>query len=123
MIKLFRNISFLLIVLISVVSNFYNYFINYKLNNDALAQWRLAMLSIASVLFLFSFRMWLGESLKSGNRVKIVISGWLLIYMSINLIGVAIGYTLHTKAFMMILFTIVFFGIAHILVKLWEKYY
>ena len=122
-IKKIRSISFVLIILISVISNFYNYYINYLIKQDSTAQWRLAMISISSVMFLFSLRMWLGESLKKHNGFYIIWSGWLTLYFFINFIGVMAGYTLHTKGLMMILFSIVFFGLTHILIKLWEKYY
>jgi len=44
------------------------------------------------------------------------------IYLLINLIGVVMGYNLHTKGFMAMLFVTTFFGVAHIALKIWEKY-
>jgi len=103
------------------VSNLINYFYSYKYLNDSVLQWRFAMVSIAIVMFLMSFYMWLTETMKK-NRIKILITGWSALYLLFNLIGVALGYTLHTKGFMAILFIITFAGVGHICIRLWQKY-
>lgn len=122
-IKILKSISLYSIVVVSVVSNFVNYFYSYLYLKDSRLQWRLAMISISVVLLLSAFYIWLTESLKEKNYIKTTITGWLCIYLLFNFIGVMLGYTLHTKAFMMILFTVVFFGVIHLFIKLWEKYY
>jgi len=122
-IKILKTIIIYAIVLVSTISNVVNYFYSYLYLKDSVLQWRLAMISIAIVLFFSSLYIWLNESLKQHNNIKIILSGWLSIYLFINFIGVCIGYTLHTKGFMMLLFTIIFFGFGHIIVKIWQKCY
>lgn len=80
------------------------------------------MVAIAVVLFLMAFYMWLNESQKK-NQAKIIITGWTALYLLFNLIGVAIGYTLHTKGFMAILFITTFFGGVHLGIRLWQRYF
>lgn len=80
------------------------------------------MISIALVLFLMAVYVWMNESLK-GKGFSIIVSGWVALYLFFNLIGVAIGYNLHTKGFMAILFTITIAGTGHILIRLWQKYF
>ncbi len=109
-------------ILVTFISNLINYFYNYKYLNDSTSQWRLAMCSIALVMFLMSVYMWLAETLKQ-NKFRILITGWSALYLLFNFIGVAIGYNLHTKGFMAILFTITIAGSGHILIRLWQKYF
>lgn len=109
-------------IVIIFISNIINYFYSYKHLNDSVLQWRLAMVSIATVMFLMAVYMWLSETLKQ-NKFRILITGWSALYLLFNLIGVAVGYTLHTKGFMAILFTITFAGIGHISVRLWQRYF
>ena len=105
------------IVFTVVIPNIYNYFINYKLLQDSTAQWRLAMIAISVGFFLFSLRVWLGEILKLNNKFNSRLSGWMTLYLMTNMLGVIAGYTLHTKGFMMLLFTLMFFGISDVLVR------
>lgn len=81
-------------------------------------QWQVAIIAIASVLFLLSFYAWLS----SKGFVRLV-SGWLTFYLLINFVGVCLGYTLHTKGFMTILFSVGFLGLFHISKNIWERYY
>jgi hypothetical protein len=118
-----RNFILYSVIVILVGSNLFNYFYSYKFKNDLDLQWGVAIYSIAIELFLFSAYVWLTESRKHNNGFKIVVSGWMTIYLLINLIGVLMGYNLHTKGFMAMLFVTTFFGIAHILIKIWEKYF
>lgn len=105
-----------------MTSNIFNYFYSYKYLGDRVLQWRVAMYCIAIELFLFSLYVWLVQ-IKKRNKLNVVLSGWLTIYLLINLTGVCLGFTLHTKGFMAILFTITFFSLAHVSVKLWQKYF
>ena len=57
------------------------------------------------------------------NSFKIIVSGWMVIYLLINLIGVVMGYNLHTKGFMAMLFVTTFFGLVHLLMRIWQKYF
>lgn len=118
-----KNLCLYLGVFILVMSNLFNYFISYKLLDNIGLQWDIAMYSIASELFLFSLYLWLCEVKKYNNQLKIIVSGWTVIYLLINLIGVCLGNTLHTKGFMLILFVTTFGGLMHIIFKLWQKYY
>ncbi len=118
-----KSICIFLTVFILVLSNLFNYFVSYKLLNDINLQWSIAMYAIAIELFLFSVYVWLCEVKKSRNQFKIIISGWMVIYLLINLIGVCLGNTLHTKGFMLLLFVTMFGGLMHIIFKLWQKYY
>lgn len=121
--KILKSICLYLTVFILVLSNLFNYFVSYKLLNDINLQWNIAMYSIAIELFLFSVYIWLCEVKNNRNQFKIIISGWMVIYLLINLIGVCLGNTLHTKGFMLILFVTTFGGLMHIIFKLWQKYY
>lgn len=118
-----KSICLYVIVIVLVTSNLFNYFYSYKHLNDIQLQWNIAIYSIAIELFLFSVYIWLCEVKKSRNQLKIVVSGWMAIYLLINLIGVCLGNTLHTKGFMSILFVTYSFGLSHIIFKLWQKYY
>jgi len=118
-----KSICLYLTVFIIVLSNLFNYFVSYKLLNDIDLQWSIAIYSIAIELFLFSVYVWLVEVKTRRNQFRIIISGWMVIYLLINLIGVCLGNTLHTKGFMLILFTTTFFGLTHIIFKLWQKYF
>lgn len=118
-----KSLCLYLTVFILVLSNLFNYFVSYKLLDNITLQWNIAMYSVASELFLFSVYIWLCEIKKNRNQFKIIISGWMVIYLLINLIGVCLGNTLHTKGFMLILFVTTFFGLTHIIFKLWQKYY
>jgi len=117
-----RNFILYSVIVILIGSNLFNYFYSYKFKNDIDLQWGVAIYSIAIELFLFSAYVWLTESRKLNNQFKIVVSGWMTIYLLINLIGVVMGYNLHTKGFMAMLFVTTFFGVAHIALKIWEKY-
>lgn len=118
-----KGLILTLIVVILVLSNLINYFYCYKTVNDIELQWSVAIYSIAIELFLFSLYIWLTEIKRHKNKLKIVVSGWMTIYLLINLIGVVMGYNLHTKGFMTILFTVTFFGVAHFTTKLWQKFF
>lgn len=122
LIKKARQILVSIIAIIATIPTFYNYFINHLYLDDRLAQWKLAMMSIATVMFLFSFRVWLGQ-LITRHYYNYALSGWLSLYFFANMIGTFLGYNLHTKGFIMTLLTIVMFLLAHILVKLWRNYY
>lgn len=79
-------------------------------------QWRVAMWSISSSMWLMSFYIWL-----SSKKYRILI-GWLTLYLFFNFTGVLVGYDLHTKGFMTILFVTTFFGLCHLLISsLWRK--
>jgi len=90
---------------------------------DIELQWKFAIICIAIELFLFSAYVWLSIVKNRNNKLKKVIWGWMTIYLLINLIGVVMGYNLHTKGFMSMLFVTSFFGLAHITTKIWQKYY
>ena len=117
-----KDLCLYLTIIILVLSNLFNYFVSYKLLDDINLQWDIAMYSIAIELFLFSVYVFLGEVKRRRNQFKIIISGWMVIYLLINLIGVCLGNTLHTKGFMLILFVTTGGGIVHIIFKLWQKY-
>lgn len=123
MIRTIRNIQdFCLWATIIVVigSNFFNYFYCYQYLDDRLLQWKVAMVSISFSMFLMSIYMWLHQHLRNKN-IGILASGYLSLYLLINFVGVLIGYNLHTKGFMMVMFVASFFGFCHILTKLWSK--
>ena len=120
-IKKIKSVCLYGAILTTFVSNLINYFYSYKYLNDSVLQWKLAMVSISLVMFLMATYMWLSETIKK-NKFKILITGWSALYLLFNLIGVAIGYTLHTKGFIAILFTITFAGTGHICIRLWQKY-
>ncbi len=114
----------LYVIVITIIgSNLINYFYAYKYLNDYILQWRIAMYAIAIVLFLFSLYVLLIEIAKSAKTLKLVIVGWMTIYLLINLIGVCLGYNLHSKGFMAMLFVTMLFGLIHIFTRLWQKYY
>ncbi len=106
-----------------MLSNTFNYFISYKYLQDIELQWSVAMYSIAIELFLFSLYIWLTESMKHGNKLKKILSGWLVIYLLINLIGVCLGFNLHTSGFMLILFITTGLCVAHTIKHLWQDYF
>lgn len=95
-----------------------NYFYAHKHLNDVNLQWKIAMIAIAATLFLTTVYMWLDQSQKKGNTI---ISGWVALYLLVNLIGVMLGYNLHSKGFMMILFLAMSFGLIHLGIRLWQK--
>lgn len=108
--------------IVVVGSNAVNYFYCYKYLQDLTMQWRVAMTSIALVMFLMAVYVWLTETLKRHN-IKRVISGWTALYILFDLIGVLLGYTLHTRAFVTVLGIIATLGITHLIIRLWVKYY
>ncbi len=118
-----KNICLYIIGVVVVGSNLVNYFYAYKHLGDNVLQWRIAMYSIAIVLFLFSLYAWITEIGKKGQALKLVFVGWMTIYLLINLIGVCLGYNLHSKGFMVMLFLAMLCGMAHICIRLWQKYY
>ena len=120
-IKILKKISLLLAAIVVVCSNIVNYFYCYIYLDDRLLQWRVAMISIGISLFLFAFYIWLNESLK-GRGTTIIISGWVALYLFFNMVGVLIGYTLHTKGLMAILFLTVFLGLLHLIYRAWQKF-
>lgn len=101
-------------------SNAFNYFYCYIYLDDRMMQWRVAMISIALVMFVLSLYVWITESLKF-NKLRQVVSGWLTIYIFFNLVGVLIGYNLHTKGFMVILSMTAFLGICHVITAKWLR--
>lgn len=107
---------------IAVASNLVNYFYYYKHLDDRVMQWKVAMIAISSVIFLQAVYIWINESLKT-KGISIVVSGWFALYTLFNLVGVAIGYNLHTKGFMAILIITTVFGTGHILIRLWQRRY
>lgn len=117
-----KSICLYLTALIVVGSNILNYFYYYKYLQDSMLQWKVAMISISAVMFLMALYIWLNESLK-GKGISIVVFGWVALYLFFNFVGVLIGYTLHTKGFMIILFSIVLLGLSHLFIRLWYKYY
>ena len=120
-IKKLKSMCLYLSVSVIATSNIINYFYCYKYLDDVLLQWKVAMIAIATTLFLMAFYMWLNESLKN-NRIKILITGWSALYLLFNLIGVVLGYNLHTKGFMAILFITISAGIGHICIRSWQKF-
>lgn len=118
-----KNICLYIIGITIISSNLINYFYAYKYLDDRLLQWRIAMYSIAIVLFLFSLNLLLIEIIRKIKSLKLVFVGWMTIYLLINLIGVCLGYNLHSKGFMAMLFTAMLFGLFHIFIRLWQKYY
>lgn len=112
-----------IITVVLIGSNLFNYFYCYKFANDLELQWSVAIYAIAIELFLFSLYLWINESIRYKNKISIVVSGWVTMYLLINLIGVVLGYNLHTKGFMAMLFLAFFVGTVHISIKLWQKYY
>lgn len=121
-IKILKSWCVYLSIIIIFGSNLVNYFYCYKYLDDVLLQWKVAMIAIAAVMFLMMTYLWLNESLKR-NKIKILLTGWSALYLLFNLIGVVIGYNLHTKGFMAILFITTSAGIGHICIRLWQKYY
>lgn len=117
-----KSICLYLTAFITVGSNVFNYFYCYLYLDDRLLQWKVAMISIAAVLFLMSLYIWLNESLK-GKGISIIVTGWVALYLLFNFVGVLAGYNLHTKGFMAILFITTFLGISHLSIRLWQKYY
>lgn len=118
-----KNICLYGIGIIIISSNVINYFYAYKYLNDITLQWRIAMYSIALVLFLFSFHLLLTEIRGKIKSLKLVFILWMTMYLLINLIGVCLGYNLHSKGFIAILFSITLVGMANIFIRLWQKYY
>jgi len=113
-----KNLCLYLTALMVVGSNICNYFFI----QDRDLQWRVAMVSIAAVMFLMALYVWLNESLKR-KGISIIVSGWVALYLSFDLVGVLAGYNLHVKGFMVILFITTFLGISHLSIRLWQKYY
>lgn len=109
-----KNILLYSIAIVVFGSNIVNYFYCYLLLDDWELQWRVAMLSISLAMLLMSAYIWVSSKYK-------LISGWLFIYLFFNFIGVLIGYDLHTKGFMAILFITTFFGLCHIIYSSWRK--
>ena len=123
MMGVIRNWCLYVGVSILILSNLVNYFYAYKHLNDIDLEWRIAMYAIAIELFLFSLYIFITEIIKRKKTIRKSISGWMTVYLLINLIGVCMGFTLHTKGFMAILFVTTFLGIVHIIAKLWQKYF
>ena len=117
-----KNICLRLTAFIVVGSNTFNYFYCYLYLEDSMLQWKVAMISIAAVMFLMSLYIWLNESLKR-KGLGIEISGWVALYLFFNFAGVLIGYDLHTKGLMITLHSIGFLGISHLTIRLWQKYF
>ena len=80
------------------------------------------MIFMAFLMFTMAVYVWLNESLKR-KGISIIVSGWVALYLLFNFVGVLAGYTLHTKGFMIILFSIVLLGLSHLFIRLWQKYY
>ena len=101
-------------------SNAFNYFYAHLYLDDRVLQWKTAMVSIAFVMFLGSFYIWLNESLKL-KKLNSIVAGWATVYIFFNFIGVLIGYNLHTKSFMTILHITGFLGLCHIISYKWLR--
>jgi hypothetical protein len=117
-----KRFCLFLTAFIAVGSNTFNYFYSYKYLDDRLLQWRVAMISISLVMFLMAFYIWLNESLKK-RGISIIISGWVALYLFFNLIGVLIGFDLHTKGFMIMLHLLALSGVGHLSIRLWQIYF
>jgi hypothetical protein len=120
MIRTSKKICLYGAVTIAVVSNLVNYFWYYKVLDDRVMQWKVAMIAISSVIFLQAVYIWVNESLKR-KGLSIIISGWFALYTLFNMIGVALGYNLHTKGFMAILIITTMAGLGHVLIRLWRN--
>ena len=115
-----KNIALFSAAMIIIIANVFNYFYSYKHLGDSHLQWRIFMYSVGISMFLMMIYIWLNESLK-GPSIKVLVSGWVALYLLINVIGVALGYTLHSKGFMSLLFTLTAAGSGHILIRLWNR--
>lgn len=118
-----KNICLYTIGITIIGSELINYFYVHKYLDDRLLQWRIAMYATAIILFLFSLYVLLTEMIKKKKTLKLVFVGWMTIFLLINLIGVCLGYNLHSKGFMAMLFVTMLFGIFHFTRKLWQKCY
>ena len=124
MIKIINKIRAFCVIATAIVvigSNIVNYFYCYRHLNDLTMQWRVAMTSISLVMFLMSLYIWLTETLKK-NNLKRVISGWIALYILFDFIGILLGYSLHTRAFVDVLFITAILGTIHLIIRLWAKY-
>jgi len=110
------------VALVLVGSNLFNYFYYYKQLGDELLQWRVAIIAIAIELFLLSLYTWLIQIKKVNSGFKVILTGWTTVFLLINLFGVILGYSLHTKGFIAILFSAIIIAIIHLLIK-WLKYF
>lgn len=115
-----RNLCLYGIIYVWTHYHIFNYIVSYKMLNDATLQWRVAFYAYSIMFFLFSLRLFLGTP-KRWN-VKYIFSGWLLLFSSIDMIGVFLGWNMHSKAPMALLFTLILFLIALLLVELWVYY-
>ena len=119
--EIVKRLCIVLGVIVIFGFNIVNYFYAHKTLNDINLQWRIAMIGIAWVMFLAYVYAWINESIKR-NNILIVITGWAALYLLFNLIGVTLGYHLHTRGFMMILFVTTAGAFAHISIRLWQNY-
>jgi ABC-type multidrug transport system permease subunit len=105
------------VAVVLVGSNLFNYFYCYKQLGDELLQWRVAIIAIAIELFLLSLYTWLIQIKKVNSGFKAILTGWTTVFLLINLFGVILGYNLHTKGFMAILFSATIIAFIHLLIK------
>ena len=123
MLTTLKNICLFIIMIDITVPNIFNYFYIYKYLHDNDLQWRIAMYSIAIALFFFSLYVLFIQIGKGRKTIKLVLAGWMTFYLLINLVGVCLGYNLHSKGFMAMLFVTILFGSIHIFLKLWGRYF
>jgi hypothetical protein len=116
----YQKACVILIALIVIVVNTVNWLAHVNDWYDRELQWQVSMLMIAFSSFLMAAYIWIGESLNK-RKYGIIISGWVALYLLVDLIGVVLGYNLHTKGLMIILLMTFIFGTAHLTIRLWQK--
>lgn len=105
-----------------VGGNIINYFYCHLVLHDLDIEWKVAMVTIASALFFYSLYIWCDKTIQQ-QKLSILITGWTSMYLFFNMVGVILGYHLHTRAFMLMLFLIVSVGGVHLLIKICQSYF
>ena len=116
-----KKLGVIFVFLTVFLSNTINYFYAYLYLGDNMMQWQIAIKSIAIVHFIFALTFLINEVKGKKDITVIILSGWLTVFFAINLVGTFLGYSLHTKAFMLSLLLICVAGIVHYGIKKWVK--
>lgn len=117
-----RNICVVSSSLIIVGSTVFNYFVSYKMYDDIDMEWLVYKVSISFSMFLMGLYLWLSEHRRRSNS-GIIISGWLLTYLSIVLAGVVMGYNLPSAELVIPLLITTLLASFHIAIKLWRNFF
>lgn len=125
LIKRLQNICLGAFLSIIFSANLINYFYFHKYLEDIDLQWAFYNIVVSTCLFLASVYFYLDQFIKR-NKIGIATCAPAVVFLFINNIGVMMGYTLHSKGFVAILFITLGIGLIYSIYKIrkvWLKYF